>query len=169
MQAEENRAHVFSLLRDPFRIRALGLPLHKPVFQRWDGRWEPPATSVKSSRHLIKCRKRRGFGRAVSIDDTGAGKQIESLADVAWRQGLTTGQDLTQSPKNFRSGIDDLVEQTASEPHRCDFVSGNDFAQRAEIREIIERDDELRAMQQGSPNLKSGGVETQRRQIQEDF
>ena len=120
---------------------------------------------------LARDRVRRGEGRAlggaVAVEQLGLGQGGEGAAHVARRQRLAAGVELAQAAEVARIVVDDGVEQGRGEPRRGDAVAGDDAGEARAGGDGIAVDDDGAAVQQRAPQLEGGGVEAQRRGVQE--
>ena len=108
-----------------------------------------------------------GFGRAVAIDQRDAGQRSISAQHMWYRERLATGQQFLKAREVTGVVIDDGVEQRGRQPGAGDLVPANGLRQSRSGGQDFVVHHATPPIEEGAPDLERGGVEAQRRCLQE--
>src|SRR6185437_8849514 len=109
----------------------------------------------------------RAFGRAVRMDDGRAGQRIQRPAHVPYGDLLAAGEQFTQPGQVPGVDIHDGIEERRGEEGRADVVPRYAAGEAAAGWYCFVVHDDATAIEQGAPDLQRGGIEAQRRCVQQ--
>ncbi len=120
-------------------------------------------------RHRVAARECRVLGRSIAIHDPAMRQLRHCLGDMRHRQHVASGNQLPQRAQSIDAPVHHQGEQPCRQPQRGRAVIPDRVGNLVQRRHRRRHDRQPASVQQSAPDLERGGVERQRRQMQDDL